>query len=150
MDSAAPTAPNHRRGSVRVLWADDDPMIRSVMATNLEAEGFDVQTVADGDEAYEAAVLSCPDIVVLDIMMPGRDGYAVLRDLRLNPSTAAVPVVLLSAKATDAEVWEGWKAGADYYMTKPFDPTELTSFIDHLMIDPFPATAVAVPIGAEA
>jgi len=150
MDSAASTAPNQQRGSVRVLWADDDPMIRSVMATNLEAEGFDVQTVADGDAAYEAAVLSCPHIVVLDIMMPGRDGYTVLRDLRLNPSTAAVPVVLLSAKATDAEVWEGWKAGADYYMTKPFDPTELTSFIDHLMIDPFPATAAAVPIGAEA
>ena len=111
---------------MRVLWADDDPMIRSVMAMNLEAEGFDVQTVADGDEAYEAAVRSCPDVLVLDIMMPGRDGYTVLRDLRLNPATAEVPVVLLSAKATDAEVWEGWKAGADYYITKPFDPTELT------------------------
>ena len=71
-------------------------------------------------------------------MMPGRDGYTVLRDLRLNPATAEVPVVLLSAKATDAEVWEGWKAGADYYITKPFDPSELTSFIDHLMTDPPP------------
>jgi DNA-binding response OmpR family regulator len=134
---------------VRVLWADDDPMIRSVMATNLEAEGFDVQTVADGDAAYDAAVNNCPDILVLDIMMPGRDGYTVLRDLRLNPATAAVPVVLVSAKATDAEVWEGWKAGADYYITKPFDPTELTSFIDHLMIDSLPE-ATALPIGAEA
>jgi two-component system response regulator MtrA len=150
MATAASPAPNDRRGSVRVLWADDDPMIRSVMATNLEAEGFAVETVSDGDAAYEAAVHNCPDILVLDIMMPGRDGYAVLRDLRLNPATAEVPVVLLSAKATDAEVWEGWKAGADYYITKPFDPTELTSFIDHLMIDPFPVTAVAVPIGAEA
>jgi DNA-binding response OmpR family regulator len=134
---------------VRVLWADDDPMIRSVMAINLEAEGFDVQTVADGDAAYDAAVNNCPDILVLDIMMPGRDGYTVLRDLRLNPATAAVPVVLVSAKATDAEVWEGWKAGADYYITKPFDPTELTSFIDHLMIDSLPE-ATALPIGAEA
>jgi DNA-binding response OmpR family regulator len=149
MDTAPATASHHRRGNVRILWADDDPMIRSVMATNLEAEGFDVQTVADGDAAYEAAVVYCPDILVLDIMMPGRDGYTVLRDLRLNPATAAVPVVLLSAKATDAEVWEGWKAGADYYITKPFDPTELTSFIDHLTIDPA-SEASALPIGAEA
>ena len=150
MDSAGTFVPNDRRASVRVLWADDDPMIRSVMATNLEAEGFEVQTVADGDEAYEAAVRSCPDILVLDIMMPGRDGYTVLRDLRLNPATAEVPVVLLSAKATDAEVWEGWKSGADYYITKPFDPTELTSFIDHLLIEPLPEAAAALPIGAEA
>jgi DNA-binding response OmpR family regulator len=135
MDSAPATASHHRRGNVRVLWADDDPMIRSVMATNLEAEGFDVQTVADGDAAYEAAVHNCPDILVLDIMMPGRDGYEVLRALRVNASTAELPVVLLSAKATDAEVWEGWKAGADYYITKPFNPSELTSFIDHLLND---------------
>jgi DNA-binding response OmpR family regulator len=150
MDSAAPTVANPRRASVRVLWADDDPMIRSVMATNLEAEGFDVETASDGDEAYEAAVRSCPDILVLDIMMPGRDGYTVLRDLRLNPATAEVPVVLLSAKATDAEVWEGWKAGADYYITKPFDPSELTAFIDHLMTDSHPEAPSALRVGAEA
>jgi DNA-binding response OmpR family regulator len=119
------------------------------MATNLEAEGFDVQTVADGDEAYEAAVLIGPDVLVLDIMMPGRDGYEVLRALRANPMTASMPVVLLSAKATDAEVWEGWKAGADYYITKPFNPTELTDFIEHLLLsasdeaDDFPLAADA-------
>jgi DNA-binding response OmpR family regulator len=133
MTIAMPPAAVHPRGSVRVLWADDDPMIRSVMAVNLEAEGFAVETVSDGDEAYDAAVRDRPDVLVLDIMMPGRDGYEVLRALRSNPETAEVPVVLLSAKATDAEVWEGWKAGADYYITKPFNPTELTSFIDHLV-----------------
>jgi DNA-binding response OmpR family regulator len=119
-------------------------MIRSVMAMNLEAEGFEVQTVADGDAAYEEAVRDRPDVLVLDIMMPGRDGYAVLRALRLNPETAEVPVVLLSAKATDAEVWEGWKAGADYYITKPFNPTELTDFIDHLLFESEAASALAV------
>ena len=138
MNVATAPSPTDRRQHVRVLWADDDPMIRTVMATNLEAEGFDVQTVADGDAAYEAAVLICPDVLVLDIMMPGRDGYAVLRALRSNPATASVPVVLLSAKATDAEVWEGWKAGADYYITKPFNPTELTDFIEHLVLDSSP------------
>ena len=149
MTIAMAPATTDRRQSIRVLWADDDPMIRTVMATNLEAEGFDVQTVADGDEAYEAAILICPDVLVLDIMMPGRDGYAVLRALRANPTTASMPVVLLSAKATDAEVWEGWKAGADYYITKPFNPTELTDFIEHLLlselddVDPFPAASSA-------
>jgi DNA-binding response OmpR family regulator len=146
--ATAPALPN-RRQSIRVLWADDDPMIRTVMATNLEAEGFDVQTVADGDAAYEAAILICPDVLVLDIMMPGRDGYAVLRALRANPMTASIPVVLLSAKATDAEVWEGWKAGADYYITKPFNPTELTNFIEHLLLEPTPDTG-QFPVGADA
>jgi DNA-binding response OmpR family regulator len=150
MNVATAPAPLDRRQSVRVLWADDDPMIRTVMATNLEAEGFDVQTVADGDAAYEAAVLICPDVLVLDIMMPGRDGYAVLRALRSNPATASIPVVLLSAKATDAEVWEGWKAGADYYITKPFNPTELTDFIEHLILEPSPDSASSLAIGAEA
>jgi DNA-binding response OmpR family regulator len=134
-------APDERRQSVRVLWADDDPMIRTVMAMNLEAEGFDVQTVADGDTAYEEAVRIPPDVLVLDIMMPGQDGYAVLRALRMNPDTAELPVVLLTAKATDAEVWEGWKAGADYYITKPFNPTELTDFIDHLVFESSPEDA---------
>jgi DNA-binding response OmpR family regulator len=150
MDIAGIAAPAEFRGSVRVLWADDDPMIRSVMATNLEAEGFDVQTVCDGDEAYEAAIASPPDVLVLDIMMPGRDGYEVLRALRLNPDTAEVPVVLLSAKATDAEVWEGWKAGADYYMTKPFNPTELTAFIDHLLKSAPDAADSVLAVGVEA
>jgi DNA-binding response OmpR family regulator len=147
MSAATAPAPSDRRSSVRVLWADDDPMIRSVMALNLEAEGFDVQTVADGDAAYEEAVRIPPDVLVLDIMMPGRDGYAVLRALRLNPETAEVPVVLLTAKATDAEVWEGWKAGADYYITKPFNPTELTDFIDHLLVESSPEDAASNPIG---
>jgi DNA-binding response OmpR family regulator len=149
MDIATATSPAHERGSVRVLWADDDPMIRRVMAVNLEAEGFDVRTVSDGDAAYDEAVRICPDVLVLDIMMPGRDGYEVLRALRLNPVTADVPVVLLSAKATDAEVWEGWKAGADYYMTKPFDPSELTDFIDHLVTGS-PLKAELAAIGARA
>jgi DNA-binding response OmpR family regulator len=147
MDVAVAPVPCDRRQNVRVLWADDDPMIRCVMATNLEAEGFDVQTVADGDAAYAEVTRFRPDVLVLDIMMPGQDGYAVLRALRRNPETAEVPVILLSAKATDAEVWEGWKAGADYYITKPFDPTELTDFIDHLLFESTPEAASSLPTG---
>ncbi len=148
MGSAAATTVTNRRAT-RVLCADDDPMIRRVVTITLEADGFDVCTVADGDAAYAEAIRSRPDVVVLDIMMPGRDGYDVLRALRLHPATADVPVVLLSAKATDAEVWEGWKAGADYYITKPFNPTELTDFLGYLMTQDSEPVAPVIPLRAQ-
>lgn len=118
--------------TARVLYADDDPAMRTLFALNLEAEGFQVETVPDGDQAYEAAVGEHPDLIVLDVMMPGRDGFTVLRALKENPDTSQIPVVLLTAKATDADVWEGWRSGADYYITKPFQVDELVHFVDYL------------------
>lgn len=120
------------RQTARVLYADDDPAMRTLFALNLEAEGFHVETVPDGDQAYEAAVDAHPDLIVLDVMMPGRDGFTVLRALKENPETSEIPVVLLTAKATDADVWEGWRSGADYYITKPFRVDELVHFVDYL------------------
>jgi DNA-binding response OmpR family regulator len=76
---------------------------------------------------------SLPDLIVLDVMMPGRDGFDVLEQLKARPRTAVIPVVLLTAKAADADVWEGWKSGADYYMTKPFDPGELARFAHQVL-----------------
>jgi DNA-binding response OmpR family regulator len=71
-------------------------------------------------------------ILVADVMMPGRDGLGAVEVLKANPLTKGIPVVLLTAKATDDDVWQGWQAGADYYLTKPFDVDELMHFIDHL------------------
>ena len=122
-----------RRPDVHILFADDDPGMRALVVINLEAEGFAVTTAEDGCSALEKVERIRPDLIVLDVMMPGRDGLDVLQELKKRPEVAGIPVVLLTAKATDADVWEGWKAGADYYMTKPFDPTELTDFIDHLV-----------------
>lgn len=116
----------------RVLIADDEPTIRHLLELNLRAEGLDVVVCEDGDSAYAAARNEPPDLFILDVMMPGRDGLDLLRDLRRDPLTANVPVVLLTAKATDAEVWEGWTAGADYYITKPFDLEEVLTFIRYL------------------
>ncbi|WP_052667348.1 response regulator transcription factor [Nitriliruptor alkaliphilus] len=116
----------------RVLIADDEPTIRHLLELNLRAEGLDVVVCEDGDSAYAAARSAPPDLFILDVMMPGRDGLDLLRDLRCDPLTANVPVVLLTAKATDAEVWEGWTAGADYYITKPFDLEEVLTFIRYL------------------
>jgi DNA-binding response OmpR family regulator len=117
-----------RGGGRRVLFADDDPGMRTIVMMNLEAEGFEVTVVDDGNAALAEIERVLPDLIVLDVMMPGRDGFEVLRLLKDEPKTAVIPVVLLTAKATDGDVWEGWKSGADYYMTKPFDPDELAQF----------------------
>ena len=116
-----------------MLFADDDPGMRAIVLINLEAEGFDVTVVDDGDAALAETERLLPDLIVLDVMMPGRDGFDVLQALKQGAKTAGIPVVLLTAKAADADVWEGWKSGADYYMTKPFDPGELARFAHHVL-----------------
>ncbi len=117
----------------RIIFADDDPGMRAIVLINLEAEGFDVTVVDDGDAALNEIERLLPDLVVLDVMMPGRDGFSVLRALKAREQTAAIPVVLLTAKAADSDIWEGWKSGADYYMTKPFDPGELARFAHNIL-----------------
>ena len=125
--------PTVRRGGRRVLFADDDAGMRAIVLLNLAAEGFEVTAVEDGEDALREAERLLPDLIVLDVMMPGRDGFDVLRTLKAHPETAAIPVVLLTAKATDSDVWEGWKSGADYYMTKPFNPEDLARFAHHVL-----------------
>jgi DNA-binding response OmpR family regulator len=117
----------------RVLVIDDDRDIRFVIRMNLEAEGFEVIECADGFSAVEAAATTMPDIMVCDIMMPGLDGFGVLTYLRENPETARIPVVFLTARGSDQEIWDGWQAGADYYLTKPFDPDELIAFVRYVL-----------------
>ena len=132
MSSLETTREGGGHRSARILYAEDDPAMRTLFEMNLEAEGFDVHLVADGDAAYHAAHELMPDLIVLDIMMPGRDGYTVLRELKDDPRTQHIPVVLLTAKATDEDVWEGWQSGADYYITKPFNVEEFVHFFDYL------------------
>ena len=126
-------APRKSRARPRVLFADDDPGMRAIVLMNLQAEGFEVTTVEDGHAALLEAERLRPDLIVLDVMMPGRDGFEVLRELKISPQTAPIPVVMLTAKATDADVWDGWKSGADYYMTKPFDPGDLATFAHYVL-----------------
>jgi DNA-binding response OmpR family regulator len=122
-----------RRPDAHILFADDDPGMRALVVINLEAEGFAVTTAEDGCSALEKVERIRPDLIVLDVMMPGRDGLDVLQELKKRPEVAGIPVVLLTAKATDADVWEGWKAGADYYMTKPFKPEDLAQFAHNIL-----------------
>lgn len=113
-----------------MLVADDDHDVRRLLVENLELEGFDVTACDNGDDARELARTTAPDVIVLDVMMPRRDGFDVLASLKSNPATRGIPVVLLSARARDEDVWQGWRAGADYYVTKPFNLDELLRFID--------------------
>lgn len=115
------------------LYVDDEPAVRELVALNLKAEGVKVYLADNGFGVEEKVEELRPDIVLLDVMMPGRDGYDVLSSLKGSESTRHVPVVLLSARASDEEIWQGWRAGADYYLTKPFNVDQLVEYL-HVVV----------------
>ena len=90
-------------------------------------------TAFDGREALEKVASECPDLIVSDVMMPYLDGFELLRTLRKNPTTREIPIILLTAKAMDADVTAGWQSGADCYLTKPFNPGELVAFVKRIL-----------------
>jgi DNA-binding response OmpR family regulator len=116
----------------RIVVADDEPDIADLLTMSLEMQGYDVRTAYDGEAARELVAQTLPDLVILDWMMPKMDGIAVLASLRSRPQTREIPVVMLSARASDTDVWDGWEAGANYYMTKPFDFDGLLRYISYL------------------
>ncbi len=113
-----------------VLVADDQPEITKLVTLTLQAEGFRVLTAGDGSEALAQLADANPDVLLLDIMMPGMSGIDVLREVREHHP---VPVILLSARSSAASVSEGLDLGADDYVTKPFHPTELGARIRAVM-----------------
>lgn len=119
---------------VRVLAVDDDPVILRLLQLNLELEGHEVVTAPDGRAGLEAIRRERPEVVLLDVMMPHLDGFQVCAAVRADPdpAVAATPIVFLSAKAQEADVSTGMGAGADAYVTKPFDPLELIELVDRL------------------
>lgn len=116
-----------------LLIAEDDPDIRELLSFRLAAAGHAVTAVEDGPLALDAAAEAAPDLVLLDVMMPGLSGIDVCRALRARPETSGLPVILLTARSQEADVQAGFRAGADDYMTKPFSPRELVSRIEALL-----------------
>ena len=108
-----------------ILVADDDDDVRELVVFRLERAGYDVVTAADGEQAVELARERHPDLCVIDVMMPKLDGYQVTRRLRETEGLSTVPVLLLTASVQEAAVAEGFEAGADDYVKKPFSPQEL-------------------------
>ena len=114
-------------GSHTVLVADNEPDILRFVEVNLRLEGFQVVLAKDGPEALDLAFDTRPQLILLDVMMPGLDGYEVCRRLRADPRTAQVPVIFLTAKSMVRDKVTGLTAGADDYVLKPFDPIELVA-----------------------
>ncbi|MCY0943086.1 SpoIIE family protein phosphatase [Streptomyces antarcticus] len=121
---AGPPVPDGEDGSDTVLIAEDNADLRTYLASLLEP-GYRVVVAADGHEALRQARRLRPDLVLADVMMPGLDGFALLRALRADPATARTPLVFLSARAGEAAAAEGLAAGADDYLAKPFSSTDL-------------------------
>jgi DNA-binding response OmpR family regulator len=116
-----------------VLVVDDDPVILRLLEVNFEMEGFVVHTATDGLEGLERAKASPPDVIVSDVMMPRMNGLELVRGLKADPTTASIPVILLSAKAQASDVRDGMDAGADDYVTKPFEPLDLVDRVTKLL-----------------
>lgn len=118
-------------GVRRILVVDDDPDVRGMVKLVLETEGYDVDVAEDGFAALRAVEATSPDCVVLDIMMPGMDGHAVLSRIRAG-ARGDLPVVMLTAAADDDQAWRAWTEGVDYFLAKPFDADELLRFLTYL------------------
>jgi two-component system alkaline phosphatase synthesis response regulator PhoP len=116
----------------KILVVDDERHIVRLVEVNLQRAGYDVVTAYDGVEALEKVKAEKPDMIVLDVMMPRKDGFEVLQDLQGNPATADIPVIMLTAKAQDADVFKGWQSGVSSYLTKPFNPRELLTFVERI------------------
>jgi two-component system alkaline phosphatase synthesis response regulator PhoP/two-component system response regulator VicR len=113
----------------KILAVDDERHIVRLVQVNLERQGYQVVTAFDGKEALEKVESEKPDLIVLDVMMPYMDGFEVLKNLKKNAETRDIPVIMLTAKAQDADVFRGWQSGVDCYLTKPFNPMELIAFV---------------------
>lgn len=110
-----------------VLVIDDEKDVIELLHYNLTREGYDVIAAADGKSGLEIAIQHKPDLIMLDLMMPGMDGLEVCRQLRADSRTSAVPVIMLSAKAAETDRIVGLELGSDDYITKPFSPRELVA-----------------------
>lgn len=116
----------------KILAVDDERHIVRLVQINLQKEGYDVVTASNGREALEKVASEKPDLIVMDVMMPEMDGFQALEGLKADPETAKIPVIMLTAKAQDADVFRGWQSGADLYLTKPFNPMELITFVKRI------------------
>ncbi len=116
----------------RILAVDDEKHILRLVQINLEKAGYEVVTASNGREALESVRAQMPSLIVMDVMMPEMDGLEALQTLKNDEATAHIPVVMLTAKAQDADVFQGWQSGADLYLTKPFNPIELLTFVKRI------------------
>lgn len=117
----------------RILVVDDDAFVRRPLELILRSEGFDPATADDGEACLAAVADRKPDLIFLDVMMPGRDGFDVCRTLKSDPGTADIPVILLSARGHEQDREHGMALGASDFLTKPYSPSELLRRVRELL-----------------
>jgi two-component system, OmpR family, alkaline phosphatase synthesis response regulator PhoP len=117
----------------KILAVDDEKHIVRLVQINLQKEGYEVIIAGNGREALDKMAEQTPDLVVMDVMMPEMDGFEALQNMKASAATANIPVIMLTAKAQDADVFRGWQSGADLYLTKPFNPGELITFVKRIL-----------------
>jgi len=117
----------------RILLVDDEPGLRTAVQAYLEDEGFQVTTAVDGEEGWEKAQKMIPDVIITDVMMPRCDGYGLLKKIREDERLGGTPVIFLTAKGMTADRTQGYQAGVDDYMPKPFDPDELVARVRNVV-----------------
>lgn len=116
-----------------ILVVDDEPHIVRLIQVNLERQGYNVRTANSGAQALTRIQESRPAMLISDVMMPEMDGFELLSTIRRDPVLADLPVLMLTAKTQDADVMRGYSRGADMYLTKPFNPLELTQFVKRIL-----------------
>ena len=116
----------------KILTCDDEKHIVRLIQVNLERQGYEVITAYNGAECLAKVAEDRPDLIVLDVMMPEMTGFEVLEALKKNPDTENIPVIMLTARAQDADVLRGWQSGVECYLTKPFNPMELIAFVKRI------------------
>jgi two-component system, OmpR family, phosphate regulon response regulator PhoB len=117
----------------RVLIVEDEVDIANLIRFNLERAGYEVSKAHDGITGAEMAIRERPNLIVLDLMLPGRDGYSVFREIRRDSRTSHIPVIMLTARAQTEDRIQGLEAGADDYLTKPFSPKELVLRVNAIL-----------------
>ena len=118
---------------IRILLVDDEPIITKLVGKRLEAEGFEVSTAKDGQEAYEKTRKEAPQLIILDLMLPKMDGYRVCGLLKKDTRYAQIPIILFTARAQERDMKLADEVGADAYITKPFQAETLLGKIRELL-----------------
>ncbi|MFN6567898.1 DNA-binding response regulator [Nostoc minutum NIES-26] len=120
--------------SAQLLLVDDEPGLREAVKDYLQESGFSVQVASNAREGWDWMQQNTPDLVISDIMMPQVDGYQFLKQLREDPRFQALPVIFLTAKGMTGDRIQGYQAGVDAYLPKPFDPDELVAIVENLLV----------------
>jgi len=119
--------------TARLLLVDDEPGLRTAVQAYLQDEGFEVTTAVDGEEGWEKAQKMMPDLIISDVMMPRCDGYGLLKRIREDERLGGTPVIFLTAKGMTVDRTQGYQAGVDDYIPKPFDPDELVARVRNVV-----------------